>query len=44
MVTAPKTFFVNLVLLCPNEGALVNIWMDFYVRVVGEFKCILDMH
>lgn len=36
-----QTFLVNLVLLCPDEGAFVDIGMYFDIRVIAEFESVL---
>jgi len=42
-VFAFKSLLMNLVLLCTDERLLVYIWVDFDVRVVTQFECILKV-
>ena len=33
---------VNLVLLCADEGPLVDVWVNFDVGVVAELESVLE--
>ena len=42
LVFAIDTLLMNLVLLRADEGTLVDVWVDFDVRVVGQLKGVLE--
>lgn len=42
LVLALLALLVNLVLLCADEGTLVNVWMNFDVGVVAELESVLE--
>ena len=35
------SLLMDLVLLCANERALIDVWVDFNVRVVTQFESVL---
>lgn len=43
LVFAIDTLLVDLVLLCTNEGALVDIGMDFDVGIVRQLESVLGI-
>ena len=43
LVLTVLTLLVDLVLLCADERALVDVWMDFNVGVVAELESILKL-
>lgn len=43
LVLAVLTLLVDLVLLCTDERALVDVWVDFNIGVVAELKSILEL-
>jgi len=40
-VLAFEALLVDLILLCSDERAFVDIGVDFYVGVVTQFECVL---
>jgi hypothetical protein len=36
-----KALLMDLILLCSDEGALVDVGVDFNVRVVTQLECVL---
>jgi hypothetical protein len=41
LVLSLESLLVNLVLFGTYEGAFVNVWVNFNVRVVAQFESIL---
>ncbi|GJC91136.1 hypothetical protein ColLi_13974 [Colletotrichum liriopes] len=41
LVLALKALLVDLVLLCSDEGPLIDVGVDFDVRVVAELQRVL---
>lgn len=42
LVLALLTLLVDLVLLCADEGTLVDVWVNFNIRVVAELESVLE--
>jgi hypothetical protein len=41
LVLSFESLLMDLILLCADEGALVDVGVDFNVRVVAQFESVL---